>query len=79
MADAMRDQVVRTWSADRSAETDPFAARGNVQRTPEAIAGTAQSDFSLGHATDRNLSAVSPVQAVDGQLGGRYLVPTRYL
>jgi hypothetical protein len=70
MADAMRDQVVRTWSTDRSVETDPFAARGNVQRTPEAIAGTAQSDFSSGSATDRNLSAASPVQAVDGHLGG---------
>jgi hypothetical protein len=70
MADAVRDQVVRTWSDDRSAETDPFAARGNVQRTPEASDGPAQSDFSSGHVTDRNLSAVSPVQAVDGQLGG---------
>jgi hypothetical protein len=70
MADAMRDQVVRTWSA----ETDPFAARGNVQRTPDVIAaanlpapdyllrtGTAEPDFSSCTATDRNLSAVSPV------------------
>jgi hypothetical protein len=77
MADAMRGQE-NTWLEG----TDPFASRGNVQRTPEGTTGPAQSDFSSGRgatarsdylsgsATDRNLSAVSPVQAVDGQLGG---------
>ena len=76
MADAMRGQE-NSWSG-----TDPFASRGNVQRTPDGAAGPAQADFSSGRgapapsdfssegATDRNLSAVSPVQAVDGQLGG---------
>ena len=78
MADAMRGQGANTWPEG----TDPFASHGNVQRTPEGTAGPAQSDFSSGRgataqsdylsgsATDRNLSAVSPVQAVDGQLGG---------
>jgi hypothetical protein len=77
MADAMRGQE-NTWPGG----TDPFASRGNVQRTPEGAAGlaqsdflsgqgaTAQSDYLSGSATDRNLSVVSPVQAIDGQLGG---------
>jgi hypothetical protein len=66
MADAMRGQEGNTWPRG----TDPFASHGNVQRTSEGTAGPAQSDFSSGSATDRNLSAVSPVQAVGGQLGG---------
>jgi hypothetical protein len=65
MADAMRGQG-NTWPEG----TDPFASRGNVQRTPDGAAGPAQSDFLSDSATGRNLSAVSPVQAVDGQLGG---------
>ena len=76
MADAIHGQE-NTWPG-----TDPFASRGNVQRTPEGAAGpaqsdflsgqgaTAQSDYLSGSATDRNLSAVSPVQTVGGQLGG---------
>ena len=80
MADTVRDQVGRIWSP----ATDPFAPHGNVQRTPDAIAaanlqepdyslgrpGVAGPNFSSGTATDRTLSAVSPIQAVDGQLGG---------
>ena len=80
MADAMRDQVVRTWSVG----TDHFATRGIIQRTPDAIAAAnlQEPDYSLGRpgvagpnflsstATDRTLSAVSPIQGLDGQLGG---------
>ena len=79
MADTVPDQVGRIWST----ATDPFAPSGNVQRTPEAIAaanlqgpdyslgaGVAGPNFSSGTATDRTLSAVSPIQGRDGQLGG---------
>ena len=53
MADAMRGQE-NSWPG-----TDPFASRGNVQRTPDGAAGPAQSDFSSGRgATHRNMSAV---------------------
>ena len=49
----MRGQE-NTWP-----RTDPFASRGNVQRTPDGAAGPAQSDFSSGRgATHRNMSAV---------------------
>ena len=79
MADTVHDQVGRIWST----ATDPFAPSGNVQRTPEAIAaanlqgpdyslgaGVAGPNFSSGTATDRTLGAVSPIQGLDGQLGG---------